>query len=137
MVQRGGNVRVSHIPVVTSATLRDEIKGNIDLSSTLMTDEDKRYIKIGREFEGGHHRVRHSAREYARGFAHSNTVEGFFALLKRGVYGTFHHVSKYHLQRYCNEFAFRWDHRRISDVDRTIEAIRRVDGRRLTYKQAG
>jgi len=79
--------------------------------------------------------VRHAVREYARGNVHVNTAESFFALLKRGLVGTFHAVSKRHLHRYVNEFAFRWNHRRVEDGERTVAAIRGAVGKRLTYKQ--
>ena len=77
-----------------------------------MSDESNVYIGVGRDF-AGHSSVNHSADEYVRlgGFAHVNAAESFFSILKRGVYGTFHSVSEQHLQRYVNEFAFRWNHR--------------------------
>jgi hypothetical protein len=65
----------------------------------------------------------------------TNTAESFFALLKRGVIGSFHHVSKEHLDRYCDEFSFRWNHRSVTDSDRTAIALRQTKGKRLTYKQ--
>jgi ISXO2-like transposase domain len=72
--------------------------------------------------------------DYPRGGAHVNTAESYFALLKRGVVGSFHHVSKEHLDRYCDEFSFRWDHRSITDSARTEIAIRQTEGKRLSYK---
>ena len=90
-----------------------------------MTDEWAAYRGIGSEFKGGHEVVTHSAGEYARGDAHTNTAKLFFALLKRGVIGSFHHVSKQHLDRYCDEFSFRWDHRSTTDAARTEVAIYR------------
>jgi hypothetical protein len=100
-----------------------------------MTDAWRAYITVGREFEGGHHRVDHGAGEYVRGEAHVNTAESFFALLKRGIIGSFHHVSPEHLHRYCDEFSFRWDYRSANDSARTEVAIRRTVGKRLSYKQ--
>jgi hypothetical protein len=99
-----------------------------------MINEWRGYITVGREFEGGHHRVAHGAGEYARGSAHVNTAESFFALLKRGIYGSFDHVSPEHLHRYCDEFSFRWDYRSITDSQRTEIAIRNTDGKRLMYR---
>jgi hypothetical protein len=78
--------------------------------------------------------VNHSEREYARGDANTNTIEGYFALLKRGIYGSFHHVSPQHLHRYCDEFSFRWDHRKIDENERIAEAIKSAEGKRLKYK---
>lgn len=67
--------------------------------------------------------------------SHSNTVESFFSLIKRGVYGSFHHVSKEDLRRYCNEFAFRWNTRGLTDGERLEAAIDMVSGKRLTYRE--
>jgi len=68
--------------------------------------------------------------------AHVNTCNSFFSLIKRGVYGSFHHVSKHHLPKYCNEFAFRWNHRNTTDGQRMAKAIESAKGKRLTYRQA-
>jgi hypothetical protein len=99
-----------------------------------MTGEWAAYHGIGTEFHGGHAIVTHSAGEYARGDAHVNSAESYFALLKRGVMGSFHHISKEHLDRYCDEFSFRWDYRSINDSARTEIAIRQTKGRRLSYR---
>lgn len=98
-----------------------------------MTDQFKSYIVIGRQFQS-HGVVKHKAKQYVDGDKHSNTAESFFALLKRGVYGTFHHVSDQHLQRYCDEFAFRWDNRKVDDSTRRDTAVRGIEGKRLTYR---
>ena len=109
---------------------------NIDPSATIVTDEMASYPKASVGF-AGHEKVKHVADEYVneRGF-HTNTAESYFALLKRGVIGTFHHVSPKHLPRYCDEFSFRWDGRKISDAERRELAIRQVEGKRLMYQQA-
>ena len=78
--------------------------------------------------------MKHLVREYARGDVNNNSAESYFALLKRGVHGTFHHVSKRHLKRYCDEFSFRWTHRKASDEERTEAAIRGAEGRRLALR---
>jgi len=83
---------------------------------------------------GGHHAVCHSGGEYARGEAHVNSAESYFSLLDRGIMGTFHHVSDKHLDRYCNEFSFRWNHRKVKDGKRTSAAVRGFDGKRLEYR---
>lgn len=70
------------------------------------------------------------------GDVNTNTAESFFALLKRGVHGTFHHISKTHLHRYCDEFSFRWDERKVNDGQRTVDAIKGAKGKRLIYKEA-
>jgi hypothetical protein len=66
---------------------------------------------------------------------HTNTAESFFSLLKRGHYGIFHQLSKKHLHRYCTEFSFRWDRRRITDGERMVEAIKGIEGKRLYYEE--
>src|ERR1041384_3397125 len=79
--------------------------------------------------------LKHKNDEYVRGNVHSNTVEGFFSLLKRGINGTFHHVSRGHLNRYCDEFAFRYENRNVSDNQRATRLVAGAEGKRLTYKQ--
>src|SRR5262249_695991 len=106
-------------------------------SATIMTDESPLYRKTGRKF-AGHEVVKHAAHEYVRGRAHTNTVEGFFSLLKRGINGTFHHVSRGHLHRYATEFEFRYNNRSavgVDDEQRTKNLILGAEGKRLTFKQ--
>jgi transposase-like protein len=134
LVERGGNVRAHKIERVNAKTLKDAIRQNVDRKSRIMTDEWKSYRGIGKEFEGGHETVNHGKGEYVRGDASTNTAESYFALLKRGLVGSFHHVSKQHLDRYCDEFSFRWNHRKRSDSEQTAEAIRGTEGKRLSYR---
>jgi hypothetical protein len=94
-----------------------------------MTDELPAYHGVGAEFEHGHFSVNHGKKEYARGEINTNTVEGFFALIKRGYIGAWHHISKKHLPRYLNEFAFRWDNRKAADGERTCLAIKQAEGK--------
>lgn len=101
----------------------------------ILTDEWAAYRGLGKEFKGGHSTVNHGEGEYWRGGAGTNTVESYFALLKRGVYGSFHHVSKRHLHRYCDEFSFRWNTRKATDAAWTDAALRASEGKRLTYRQ--
>lgn len=82
-----------------------------------------------------HETVNHSAGEYVRGEIHTNTVEGFFSLLKRGINGVYHHVSRGHLPRYCDEFAFRYEHRKQNDGERAATLVGMAEGKRLTFKQ--
>lgn len=101
-----------------------------------MSDESPAYTAIGREFAGGHETTEHSWREYVRpGGIHSNTIEGAFALLKRGVYGTFHSVSRKHLRRYVAEFELRYNARKMDDGERVALAVKAADGKRLTYAE--
>ena len=97
--------------------------------------DGKRPRYIGEEFFA-HRSVDHSAGEYVRdGFKHSNTAESYFAILKRGVYGSFHSISETHLQRYLVEFDFRWNTRKISDVERAERLLTGAKGKRLMYRQ--
>jgi len=136
LVERGGNIKTRVVENVTADTLKDAIRENVNKRSTIMTDELPSYNGIGQEFKGGHQTVNHSAYEFVRGLFHTNTGESFFALLKRGVHGTFHHISKLHLHRYCDEFSFRWNGRKVNDGERAVLAIRGAEGKRLVYKQA-
>lgn len=100
-----------------------------------MTDEWLSYRKVGKEMGGGHETVAHSHGEYVRGDAYTNTVEGYFSILKRGVNGTYHHVSRAHLNRYLAEFDFRYNHREVNDTVRTTAALRGAEGKRLKYRE--
>lgn len=136
MVQRNGDVRYRMMERVTAAKLSQVIRDNADLSCRLMTDESPAYTKIGRKFAGGHGTVKHGAREYVRGDVFSNTVESVFSLLKRGVVGTFHSVSKKHLPNYLGEFEFRWNTRNNNDGERVAKAIRAMEGKRIEYRES-
>ena len=135
LIERDGRAKTRVVDRVKASNLKAAIRENVNRESRIMTDDLKLYQGIGEEFDGGHHTVCHSHREYARGDVHVNTGESFFALLKRGVHGTFHHISKKHLHRYCDEFSFRWNGRKVSDGERAELAIKGADGKRLLYKK--
>lgn len=102
-----------------------------------MTDDAGRYRIMGPEF-ARHESVNHGADEYVRGDAHTNTIEGYFSILKRGIHGVYHHVSQQHLKRYLAEFDFRYNERSalgVDDFERAAKALRGVAGKRLTYRQ--
>jgi transposase-like protein len=136
LVERDGAVRSFHVANVDSKTLRPIVVKHASRKSYLMTDESGIYPRMGDEF-AGHGTVNHSANEYVRsgGFIHSNSVESYFALLKRGVYGTFHSISEAHLPRYLAEFDFRLSHRKLSDVERADTLVSHAKGKRLMYRQ--
>ena len=136
LVERDGQVRSFHVANVNAKTLRPLLFTNIDRSSALMTDESPVYAGLGREFSY-HGKVNHSASQYVTtgGWKHSNTAENFFSIFKRGVVGTYHHMSEAHLGRYCAEFDFRYNTRLLSDAERTVEAIKGARGKRLMYRQ--
>lgn len=138
LVEREGHVRSFHVANVTAKQLRPLIVTTIDRSSHLMTDESHVYTRVGKEFNG-HSTVNHSANQYVTtgGFKHSNTVENFFSIFKRGVIGTYHHMSEAHLARYCAEFDFRYNTRQIDDSERTDDALVGARGKRLTYRRTG
>lgn len=133
MVQRDGNAHAMPVERLDGKTLKQVVLDNVDTRSRLITDEWRSYLKVGKEFKRGHHRVNHGRGEYVRGNIHTNTVEGFFALLKRGLYGTFHAVSRRHLHRYVNEFSYRWNTRHLDDGERTAIAIQGAVGGKMVY----
>lgn len=133
LVERGGKVRSFAMPLVNAANLKRAIHDHVEKSSTLMTDEHTSYTKIGKGF-ADHQTVNHSKKEYVRGTASTNTVEGYFSLLKRGLTGTYHHVSARHLHRYLDEFNFRYNARTVNDAIRNHGAIRATEGKRLQYR---
>ncbi|MFH1116905.1 MAG: IS1595 family transposase [Pseudomonadota bacterium] len=134
LVERNGRAVSRPIEHVDAKTLKGAIKEICHKDSCIMTDEWASYTGIGNDFNGGHEVVNHGNGEFKRGNASTNTVESYFALLKRGVHGIFHHVSKHHLHRYCDEFSFRWNNRKVNDGERTVEAISGAQGKRLAYK---
>jgi transposase-like protein len=135
MVERNGRVKTQVVADVTGATLKGAIREVADNQSRIMTDENRAYSGIGAEFAGGHKFVTHSAMQYVNGDAHTNTIEGVFSLIKRGMYGIYHNVSKRHLHRYLAEYDFRWNNRKVSDGERTVAAIRGAEGKRLMYRE--
>jgi transposase-like protein len=139
LVERGGRSRSHHIANVTGKTLRPLLVTNVSRKSTLMTDTHGGYHRVGKEY-ARHEMVDHGRDEYVRGDAHSNTAEGFFSILKRGVIGTFHHVSEAHLHRYLAEFDFRYNNRSglgVEDAERASKIIKQAEGKRLTYRRIG
>jgi transposase-like protein len=137
LVERDGAVRSMHVPNVRAETLHRVLTTGTRRGSKLMTDEG--YGDLPPHFSR-HERVQHSAGEYVRGDAHTNTVEGFFSILRRGLYGTYQHVSDHHLHRYLSEFDYRYSHRErlgIDDTTRAALAVRNAKGRRLTYEKVG
>jgi transposase-like protein len=135
MVDRDGDSHSFHVANVKAKTLREAMVRVVDRQSHLMTDELHSYEPIGREF-AGHTTVNHSADEYVRlgGFAHVNTAESRFSLMKRAVFGTHHSISEAHLPRYLSEWDFKWNTRKISDGERAALIAKGIEGKRLTYR---
>jgi transposase-like protein len=135
MVERDGEIRRRVVADVSGRTLRAALRECVHKNSKIISDEFKSYNGIGYYFLGGHERVKHSTGEYVReGWIHTNTAESSFAILKRGITGIFHAVSKSHLHRYVGEFDFRWNTRRLNDGERTVAAIQSATGKRLMYR---
>jgi transposase-like protein len=138
LVERDGSVRSFPVANVNAKTLRPIIVTYVNRASYIMTDDAAAYTLIGREFSG-YGSVNHSAEEYVRAsFWHTNTVENYFSILKRGIIGTYHHVSAGHLHRYGAEFDFRYNTRvglGFSDMDRAEKIAAGMIGKRLTYRR--
>jgi len=106
--------------------------------SHLMTDEARQYIPLGKEF-AAHDTVCHSIGEYVRGGTHTNTIEGYFSIFKRGMTGVYQHCSAEHLKRYLAEFDFRYNEREalgVNDDVRADRVLQNIGGKRLTYRKA-
>jgi transposase len=110
-VERGSQVRAKAIPVKWTSTVMPFVRQNVDVKATVYTDDWPGYRRRLPKAGYSHSSVRHSRKEYARGIVHTNTIEGFWSQLKRGIDGTYHHVSPYYLQSYVDEFAYRYNSR--------------------------
>lgn len=137
LVERGGNVRSFHVANITGPTLRAVLVQHASRDSVLITDDHSGYKPVGAEYRL-HAAVAHSRGEYVRdGIIHSNTAENFFSIFKRGVIGTYHHLSQAHLARYTAEFDFRYNTRKDTDFERADIALKGIEGKRLTYRRTG
>jgi len=132
LVERNGDVRSFKTERVTAKNLKGIIREHVDKSATIMTDEFLAYKGLGREFN--HQTVNHGIGEYVNGLAHTNTAEGYFSLIKRGIVGVYHHVSSKHLSLYLDEFNFRYNGRKLNDSSRTLSAIASTEGKRLMLR---
>jgi transposase-like protein len=137
VLQRDGNVRSRHVERVTAENLRPIIDEMIAEDAHVMTDSS---TVLAGAFSGRtHDQVNHRANEYVRyedgKCITTNSIEGFFSLLKRGIYGTYHHVGKPYLQQYLNEFDFRYNQRKVTDAERAGLALKATEGKRLTLRQ--
>jgi len=140
LVERHGEARVTHMNTVNSKNLREFMVKNASRKSKLHTDESGLYPAIGQEF-AKHETVNHSRHEYARGkgddLVTTNWAEGYFGVFKRGMTGIYQHCGEQHLQRYLDEFTFRYNNRvalGVDDTDRTAYAVQGATGKRLTYR---
>ena len=136
LVERGGSVRSHHVASVSIKNLGPILNEQLHAATDVMSDGGG--ARVGSMF-ASHQTVNHSIGEYVRGNVHTNTIEGYFSILKRGIMGTYHHVSQQHLKRYLAEFDFRYNERMalgVSDEDRTAKALRGIVGKRLMYRDS-
>ncbi|GAC1667505.1 MAG: IS1595 family transposase [Candidatus Acidiferrum sp.] len=137
LVERGGKSRSFHVDGTKAADLLPILRANIAKETVVMTDEAAQYNKLGADFKA-HYSVTHSAGEYVRGSVHTNTVEGFYSVFKRGMKGVYQHCGENHLHRYVNEFDFRYSNRTalgVNDTQRAETLLRGIEGKRLTYRR--
>ena len=138
LVERGGSVRSIHVPSITRWTVEVQVAKNVARETRLMSDNAP-YYRRALPGMASHEIVDHSKKEYVRGDAYTNTVEGVFSIFKRGMTGVYQHCAEKHLHRYLAEFDFRYNHRQavgVNDVMRAESALRGIVGRRLTYRDS-
>lgn len=138
LIERGGRLRSFQVPNVSQKTLRPILKAQIADSATVYTDEASYHRTMGDDF-AKHESVNHRLGEYVRGDVHTNTLEGYYSILKRGLTGIYQCVSAKHLKRYVCEFDFRYNYRiklGFNDADRFTIAAKGIKGKRLTYRRA-
>ncbi|MEX0961114.1 MAG: IS1595 family transposase [Burkholderiales bacterium] len=149
LVQRDGGARSFHIPSVHASNLKPILLEQVNVAQARLMTDRERPLRALASIVASHETVNHEAGEYVRGDVHTNTVEGFFSILKRGIIGTYHHVSAAHLHRYTAEFDFRYTNREtkakvdgkwvkvgLSDAERADAILTGVKGKRLMYKTA-
>lgn len=137
LVERNGGARSWHVPDVTAETLKAKLLAHVKADAHVMSDNAGQYRGTKKDFPK-HETVNHHHGEYARGTVHTNTVEGFFSIFKRGIFGIYQHVSTHHLGRYTTEFDFRYSHRQklgYNDAQRTDAMLKGISGKRLTYRR--
>jgi transposase-like protein len=129
--ERGGRVKAQQIDRA-DIELANKVSNSVEHGSVLMTDEFSTYKMLNHLYQ--HETVNHSKKEYVRGVAHTNTIENFWSVMQRGIYGIYHTVSKKHMNQYCNEFAYRHNTRKVSDNERFADAMMKLEGR-LSYNK--
>lgn len=138
LVERGGGARSHHIASFGLAEVVPIVRTNVRRESRLMSDEARQYVGLGQEF-AEHGAVNHGVYEWGRGDVHTNTIEGYFSIFKRGMKGVYQHCAEKHLHRYLAEFDFRYSHRvalGVNDTARAEKALLGIVGKRLTYRQS-
>ena len=133
MIQTGGQVRTAVVPNTQAKTIKPVIENMVNDGSIIVTDEWHAYKGLANNY--AHVVVNHKENEYVRGAFHTNGIENFWSLLKRGIYGIYHQVSPKHLHRYCDEFAFRFNSRKATTGDRFAYSLSVTENKKLTYKE--
>ena len=136
LVSRKGEARSFHIANADRENIMPIIRDNLAAEAKVVTDDAGYYRSLDKEFE--HAFVNHSAFQWGRGEIHTNTIEGYYSIFKRGMKGVYQHCSEKHLHRYLAEFDFRYSNRSalgIEDKDRAVRAVMGAKGKRLTYRQ--
>ena len=134
LVERDGPSRSFHVQGVSQGHLLPHMTKHIAKKTAIKTDEAWAYKNV-KLWYPDHQKVNHSAGEYVRGDSHTNTIEGFFSIFKRGMIGVYQHCGEKHLFRYLGEFDFRYSNRKITDWERTSIALKGIEGKRLTYRR--
>ena len=135
LVERGGRSRAKVVSHPLEGVLKKNIAENVAKGTEMHTDEHKAYRGIEKITGAPHLSVTPFNNQFVIEDIHNNTAESWNALLKRSIVGSFHHVSREHLSRYCDEVSFRWDRREIDDTERAAEAVKGGEGKRLTYRR--
>jgi len=135
LIERGGEVRSFHVPSVAAKTLKPIMRQRIAQDTAIMTDDMGSYHGVDKDFLS-HDIVSHGKGEYVRGRIHTNTIENYFSILKRGLTGVYQHVGANHLRRYVGEFDFRYNHRGFTDLERARVALVGIEGKRLMYRDS-
>ncbi|MES2701356.1 MAG: IS1595 family transposase [Bacteroidota bacterium] len=134
VLARDGKVRTFVVPDRTKETLNSIMRANVETNSRIISDAYRAYTELKSDYK--HVSIKHTAGDYRTyGDEHTNNIEGYWSILKRGILGTFHFVSPQHLQRYCNEFAHRYNTRTATTQERFLEAIKNAHGNRLKYRE--
>lgn len=133
LVQRNGKMVYKVVPNTKAVNSIPTMLETVKKGSNIFTDTSNTFIRLRKDYS--HACVNHDINEYVRGYIHTNTIEGAFSLLKRGIVGIYHKVSIKHLHRYCNEFAFRYNTKELKEVERFTEAVKQIENTRLKYSE--
>jgi hypothetical protein len=132
MIQRDGNVRATVVPDRKKPIMQEHVSGNVDVGSVIFSDEQAHAWRMDDKYK---HEVVNHAEAYVEGNVHTNGLENFWSLLKRGLHGTYISVEPFHLFRYIDELAYRFNNRKLTDAERFADVMKHIIGRRLSCEQ--